>query len=138
MAEKASSRAGMGDVGAGTPWHEEGAILILERTGFWSPGDADQHFSALAAQLSRQRRRHGRARVLVDLNAVSVQAKEVTKNIQQGAAQAYKAGDRVALVTKSALVRLQLQRITGPAETMAFETMDAALRWLNEDAGQEA
>ena len=104
-------------------------ILLIEGTGMLSPSDMRAQMSEFLPVLDQLRRRAGIARVALDLSGAHVQTLPTAEVLQQLSDQLYKAGDRVALICPSALVRMQTKRASG----VPFELLDdreTAIAWL--------
>ncbi|QGP81108.1 hypothetical protein [Sphingobium sp. CAP-1] len=111
-------------------WEPAGFLRVVV-TGLWSDADADAYVAALSARISEVRRLHGVARALVDgrdslVQPASVMAKmEDIQNLLITTP-----GDRAAYVVRSALGRLQAQRLSSTDRLQVFLSIDEATEWL--------
>jgi hypothetical protein len=78
-----------------------------------------------------QRRAAGRAvRVLVDLRLSGMQGPETAVRVVHWTQTIYEAGDRVAMIVASSLVRFRMQRVSRIEDREVFMSPGAARRWL--------
>jgi hypothetical protein len=107
-----------------------GSTIRVIGSGFWTAAYVDDHFDQLEICLVDVRRRLGRAKVLVDLRKSPVQAPDVADRIRIRAQQLYGAGDRVAVVVETSLLKMQLRRATDGQKIQNFISIAAAEMWL--------
>lgn len=108
------------------------AILVDRPEGLWNRDASRRHFSDLGHRLARHRRIHGKGRILVDLSATPVQPQDAFSYVQSDLAGILAPADRIAFAGGGALLRLQKKRLTLPAETGVFETIEDARSWLEQ------
>lgn len=107
-------------------------VIIVKPEGLWDRQQSRDHFAGLRKELVRQRATHGRARVLVDLASMPVQQQDTISSMRIDLAASYLPGDKVALVTTSALLGMQVRRVDLPAQTRLFDDDAEAMVWLQE------
>lgn len=108
-------------------------ILYVKQDGIWSSVEFERHFQALADAIQSQRAEYGRSRVLVDARQAVVQSQEVSGFIQRALNQIHREGDKVAIVSHGALLRMQMKRVTDASITCFFEKIEDAETWLVKD-----
>jgi hypothetical protein len=109
---------------------ERTAIVRTDVRGFWEPGDAVTYFDHLARFIDAARYRHGFARVLVDRRENPVQSAKVAEQMRSANVRLYRPEDRLAIVTGSRLVQMQMRRLISHAGSRAFLTLAEAEVWL--------
>ena len=107
-----------------------GRIVFVVAHGQWTRDEVNEHFDNLAAVVRLHRGLFGRARVLIDLREASVQARDVAQEVNLRTTTTYQSGDMVAVVTRTALLRLQMRRVQGAATYAVFDNREAGLEWL--------
>jgi hypothetical protein len=105
-------------------------IIRITGAGMWTIDYVDVHFAELAVLIDRVRTQNGEVLALVDLSRALVQTAEVAERIHRATARLYGAGDRVALVVQSFLLKAQMKRVTWKENTAIFVSPHAAETWL--------
>lgn len=105
-------------------------VINVVGIGLWSEDVIKCHFASLVDILSNVRATKIPVRVLSDLREAAVQAPEIAQRIAAFTAQAYRPGDRIAILVASSLVKMQMRRSVNNQDTMAFLSPSAAQTWL--------
>ena len=108
-------------------------IVVVEGGGLWTKEAVDEHFDGMQRSFASARARNERVRVLVDLSTADVQVGAVSLRVKERAGRLYQPGDKVALVTQSSLLSMQMRRVSGRARYRQFTDRDAALQWLDQE-----
>lgn len=114
----------------GCHWDEAKGLVHVYGRGSWTMRQIDEHFAQLTLLLARQRERAGQVLVLVDLTNADVQPPEVIHRIRQATTQLYCDQDRVAVIVRTSLLKLQMRRAAEARNTEFFVSRNAALTWL--------
>lgn len=118
----------MGSVGH--KWDEQAGLIRVRGEGLYSLSQVEEHFRTLGATIAHIRASHGRVRVLVDIRDGVVQSAEVAQAVSRWQGRLYSPGDRVALIVKSALHKMQMRRVVNLQITEMFVSETAARTWL--------
>lgn len=111
-------------------WEAPGLLYVIAR-GHWSDADAEEYITALSSKVADIRRSRGNARVLVDGRESMVQPASVMAKL--GGIQSIlisTPGDRAAYVVRSALGKLQAQRLSTTEQLQVFLLPEEARQWL--------
>lgn len=106
-----------------------GSVRIVVRN-FWSEEISQNFLRRLQMVTSIARTRAPNLKVLVDATMMNVHTSSAVEEYTEVEATLYRAGDRIAVVTKSALVKLQFRRFFNSAETEYFDMPQQAETWL--------
>jgi hypothetical protein len=98
----------------------------------WSEADFKAYSAALLPALDENRRRHKRARLLVDRRHAPVQSQSIHIQIRELMENFLAENDAVALLVSSSLVTLQSQRIALRARGCVFRDEESAIAWLKD------
>ena len=98
--------------------------------GFWTIEIADAYFQHLTLFLQAHRSIGSGASILIDLTGADTQAQTVIKRTEEGNISAFDNHDRVAIVTSSSLLKMQIGRTGVGSSTKVFASSDDALAWL--------
>lgn len=120
-----------GKTGPSIAIHLSGDPIRVTGNGFWTATYIDDHFDKLDSAVTDVRRRHGHARVIVDLRKAPVQATDVAERIRIRTQQIYATADRVAVVAETNLLTMQMRRATRSDNIRSFISIDAAQAWLS-------
>jgi hypothetical protein len=113
----------------------EAGVLVARCRGFWSVEDAEHYCDRLEVEASCARRLSGRLRLLVDIVGQSVQSGEVMQSLFRGKAIALRTAlDRVAVVQRVALGKLQTGRVISSGQSRVFDSAAEAMEWLRQEA----
>ncbi|MBW4329428.1 hypothetical protein KY084_00860 [Stakelama sp. CBK3Z-3] len=110
--------------------------ILVEARGAFTEACLAAHFDELARHVADQHER-GCVRALVDLRGARVQPPAVIGLIHRRANELYRDGDRVALITPTSLLKVQLRRILPPDRFGIFVSPGAANHFLDR-AGENA
>ena len=105
-------------------------IIRVVGSGFWRPEEIEAVLDQLAALVARAHADGRGARVLVDMTESGAQLGDTVQRIRRRSAAIYKAGDRLAVVLGSALLKRQVTRVERAADTAIFDDIAAADNWL--------
>jgi hypothetical protein len=106
-----------------------GIIRVVGR-GFWTEDYVDAHFVELGRLVERVRAIGGDILALVDLSEAPVQSPGVVARITAQTGRIYRPADRIAIVVRSSLVKMQIKRAVALPNLEAFLSLNAALTWL--------
>ncbi len=110
-----------------------GGTICVTGIGFFSDACVERHFEDLRQVALMTRPRHPRLKVVIDMRASLVQSASTSARIERETRRIWARDDRIAIVARAGLTRLQLSRIVDGENHRTFETIDAARQWL--DAG---
>ena len=106
-----------------------GAVYIIGR-GFWNDDIVDKHFLELRQMAALARRNAASPRVLVDLRDASVQSPAVAARIKNETLLIWTDADRIAVVLRSTLARMQINRVVDSGNHASFIAIEDARQWL--------
>lgn len=104
-------------------------ILRINRVGVQQLADVDRYLAVLGDIVRDARLRFGRIRVLADLRNAPIRTQEAAERMRVGNLALYRAGDRVALIVESSLLKMQLRRTLVEYQNI-FLSPSAAETWL--------
>jgi len=104
-------------------------IICVSSIGLNTKSIVDAHFAHLKTVVDNERRTHGIARVLLDLQGALVNPPEVASQIRTLSEAVYRPGDRVAVINLTTLLKLQAKRVAFPHHRI-FEDERQAMEWL--------
>lgn len=104
-------------------------ILRINRVGVQQLADVDCYLAVLGDIIRDARLRFGRIRVLADLRNAPIRTQEAAERMRVGNLALYRAGDRVALIVESSLLKMQLRRTLVEYQNI-FLSPSAAETWL--------
>lgn len=105
-------------------------MIVTIATGFQDEPEVQRHLDALEALVKRARSRTGRALHLVDATQAAVQPSSGSATIIKEAFKGRIKVDRCAVVTRSALGKMQIQRLYSGLPVQVFNHRHDALAWL--------
>ncbi len=98
--------------------------------GTWTIADVDR-FHALQKRINdAARARYGALKIVMDLRGAQVVTAEVSAQMQAGSYKIYGPHDQIAVITSSALLRMQLQRAFTIGIVRIFTSQAEAEAWL--------
>lgn len=109
---------------------EEMGLIRTIATGFQTDTDIENHLAQMASLVRRAKAYTGHALHLVDAVDAQVQPATGSGPIQREASRGRIKVDRVAIVTTSALAKMQTQRLYGDMPLRVFDCMQEAIAWL--------
>lgn len=92
--------------------------------------DVECYLAELEDVIASIRQRYGHVRVLADLRRSPVRTQESAERLRLGNMALYRAGDRVALLVESSLLKIQLRRNLIAEYQNIFTSPEAAEMWL--------
>ncbi|WP_447724092.1 hypothetical protein [Sphingomonas koreensis] len=104
-------------------------ILRITRVAVQQLADVDRYLAVLGDVVRDARLRFGRVRVLADLRNSPIRTQEAAERMRVGNLVLYRAGDRVALIVESSLLKMQLRRTLVEYQNI-FLSPHAAETWL--------
>lgn len=104
-------------------------ILRISRVAVQQLADVDRYLAVLGDVVRDARLRFGRVRVLADLRNSPIRTQEAAERMRSGNLALYRAGDRVALIVESSLLKMQLRRTLIEYQNI-FLSPHAAETWL--------
>ena len=110
---------------------ELGFIEITAR-GHWREEDVARYHADVQPFITAARVRLGRVKVFADVCACSVRPSGASVAMMEGNSRLYEPDDRIAVLTSSKLLQLQLQRNSLKDRQRVFIDRHAALEWLRE------
>jgi len=108
-------------------------VIRVAAQGFWSVKQATDHFNQLSASVRDLHGRGIKVSVIVDLRGADAQGQDVAKLLSEDGTGIYRAGDKVAMVVPSSLVKLQLRRVVEVEFHQFFLTLEEAEAWALAD-----
>ena len=110
---------------------EEGKILRVSLSGFLSEAEASTYFADQELYSAEARGRYGRLALLVDRTRCAVLSQGISEEVRHRREAAIKSpADRIALVTSSSLVKMQILRTRESEQIQVFDTVAEAREWL--------
>lgn len=113
-------------------YHASRGLVVLTLMGFLASEESKTCLSQLGDQWENAYRSHGRVLLLIDASKSGVQSPVILDELRHANAQTVGAGDRVAFVVSSNLLKMQFRRATreSPAAVEFFLSTDAAETWI--------
>jgi hypothetical protein len=111
----------------------ERARIHIVSSGFWSAADVDSEFGRLRRLVAVARLQQPCFKVLVDMRGLVVQARDSAERLATVAQSIWTPDDRVALVPRAGLTRMQVDRVMYGDNHRLFENIDRAREWLYGD-----
>lgn len=109
-------------------------LLRVAMRGFWTMDTFNAYMRDCGAAMQQLVTRHGRFDTLGDCNDFPIQGPDVSAAFEHLKEMSAKTPqNRIAIVTSSALSRLQAERLVGNAHSRIFGSQAAALEWLGLD-----
>ena len=107
-------------------------LLRIAMRGFWTIETFHDYVRDCGAAIQEFVARHGRFDTLGDCNHFPIQGPEVSAGFERLKEMSDKTPqNRIAIVTASALSRIQAERLVGNPHSRIFATEAAALEWLD-------
>lgn len=105
------------------------AVIRTRCVGLKLGEEVDRYLAVLEPIVADMRACHGRVRVLADLRNAPIRTQEAADKMRAGNLRLYRAGDRIALIVESSLLKMQLRR-TLIASQNIFVSPNAAETWV--------
>lgn len=110
---------------------ESPPLLCITMRGFWTMPIFDRYMAECGAAIAGLMRDHGRFDTIGNCNDFPIQGPDVAAAFERLKALAAATPDnRIAIITASALGRMQALRLVGNAHSRIFATEAAARAWL--------
>jgi hypothetical protein len=108
-------------------------LVMFRHSGFWTPMEAPAWLD-IATRIRQEAERDGPYDILTDLLGGAPQTPAVARAIEENAISMDSAlVRRNAIITESAIVRMQIRRQVGGAWDVAFfDTVEAGLAWIRQ------
>ncbi|MDR6850579.1 hypothetical protein J2Y54_000072 [Sphingomonas sp. BE123] len=103
-------------------------LLRIRCVGLRLGDEVDRYLAVLDPIVADMRACFGRVRVLADLRNAPIRTQDAADRMRAGNLRLYRAGDRVALIVESSLLKMQLRR-TLVAYQNIFVSPNAAETW---------
>ncbi len=112
-------------------------IIRSVSTGMTPPEELEVYVQELRRLRDRERARTGLFLHLVDAREGAVQSQWASERLSKHTASdgGLVDHDKTAVVVNSAIVKMQVARLTGHTQYATFTDMDEAIAWLKADAG---
>ena len=109
-------------------------LIRVTLHGFWTMEIFNAYMEDCGRAIQSLMARHGRFDTLGDCNDFPVQGPEVSAGFERLKELSNKTPqNRIALYTRSALGRMQAERLCGNPHSKVFASEEAAIAWLNAD-----
>lgn len=106
-----------------------GDLIVATLGGFFTLPQVVAYTGEAEAMIERCLHTHNGYRILIDISDCAIQSQEVTAAFERHVAGVPRSR-RVAVVTKSPIIRMQIRRIIGRPELAVFEHVSEALVWM--------
>ena len=110
--------------------HPPGDLIITTLEGFFSLAQVAVYADAAERLIRQCSIAHGTYRILIDISGCAIQSQDVTAAFGRHVARVPRSR-RVAVVTQSPMIRMQIRRIVGRAELAVFADGEDARSWLD-------
>lgn len=111
-------------------------LIDVRLSGFFEVADAEEYVAAIKDMFFRARMAAG-YRIIIDCSECQLQKQEVLAVFAKHMAEFPKA-KRIAVVTGSSLIRMQIKRVMTQSYMEIFEDRQAAHHWVINDAVEKA
>jgi hypothetical protein len=116
----------------------ENDLIAIELEGFWTESDFEQFMVDEHAALNRLQCQIGKHILLCDLTKLNVVAQDVGTRIATDLnSQGPRDAEWIAIIIKSALLKLQMQRLLTRSNAHIFEDVKSAREWLLTSSGRQ-
>ena len=106
-------------------------VIHVSGSGRWTKARSDTHSRELRALVEDCRARGLDIRVLCDLRAMAVDCADLLEHSGRSSRKIYRPKDRIAILVKTSLAKMQLRRGDSIGNVEMFLSTDAAKTWLN-------
>lgn len=104
-------------------------LIRISCTGLRLGEEVDRYLAVLEPIVTDMRACYGRVRVLADLRNAPIRTQEAVDRMRAGNLRLYRAGDRIALIVESSLLKMQLRRTLVEYQNI-FVSPNAAETWV--------
>ncbi len=111
-------------------WDASSGLIRVNGLGFWNSGEIDVILDGIARLVGVARSQSEQVRVLIDLGDNGAQMGDTVDRLKKRSASIYATGDRIAIVLRSSLLKMQVARVERSAESRTFSTVEEAEGWL--------
>lgn len=108
-----------------------GDLIVSTLAGFFSLPEVAAYSAETEALIERCSLAHGGYRILIDVSECAIQSQDVTAAFSRHVAGVPRSR-RVAVVTTSPIIRMQIRRIVGRPELAVFEDLPEARIWIDD------
>ncbi|MDO6412874.1 hypothetical protein Q4F19_00620 [Sphingomonas sp. BIUV-7] len=111
--------------------HDQSSDIIrVSDLAVQSVEEIDRYLGELGREIAAMRARRGTVRLLADLRHSPIRSQAAAERLRRGNLTLYRAGDRVALLVESSLMKMQLRRNLVADYQNIFVSPHAAETWL--------
>jgi hypothetical protein len=114
-----------------------GDLIISTLEGFFSLPQVAAYTREVEALIGRCSLSHGGYRIVIDISTCAIQSQEVTAAFARHVSSVPRSR-RVAVVTRSSIIRMQIRRVIGRPELAVFEHLPEALLWIDATQKEQA
>lgn len=111
---------------------DQRGVIRICCTGLRLGEEVDRYLAILEPIIADMRACHVRVRVLADLRNAPIRTQEAADKMRAGNLRLYRAGDRIALIVESSLLKMQLRRTLVEYQNI-FVSPNAAETWVTAD-----
>jgi hypothetical protein len=108
----------------------DGPVVRINAGGIWDAEAADAYSSDIARVVEEARRTRPLLRAIVDRSAGPTFLEGVPERLLATYKQILRAGDRIAMIVDSSLIKGHIRRVADREETQSFLSLSAARTWL--------
>ncbi len=109
--------------------NREQKIVSVIYSGFYGVADVRDHADKLRMVISREFGKTPHFSIMMDMIDCSVQSQETTSCFQ-AQLKGFPKAARIAIITESALAKIQMSRLMGYSNLKIFDHKEKALTWL--------
>lgn len=110
-------------------------VLEVECAGFWSMEEADSFMMAFRAASDKLRDRTSVLNVIMDGSGCAVQSPAVMEKLDTFYKSVLRCeGDRIAIISRSTLLKMQTERLLNNDRIRGFVSIDEARDWISSNA----
>ncbi|MBM6578263.1 hypothetical protein KCP91_17900 [Microvirga sp. SRT01] len=114
------------------------SVILIHVEGFFDLPTLRDHFAENAAVVKRWRAADRPIRVLINAVDLKPHSPEGQACVQDATGRIYQAGDKVAVLVSSSLVKMQMRRALSRGDILNFFISEsAALTWLDVQQDQD-
>ena len=112
--------------------HPTGDLIVSTLSGFFNIDQVAAYTREAESLIGRCSLECGSYRIVIDISDCAIQSQEVTAAFARHVAGVPRSR-RVAVVTASSIIRMQIRRIVGRPELAVFDEMADARRWIAQE-----
>lgn len=114
-----------------------GDLIVATLAGFFNIPQVAAYATDIEALIERCSMSHGGYRILIDIVECAIQSQDVTAAFGRHVAGVPRS-KRVAVVTTSSIIRMQIRRIVGRPELAVFKDLSEARAWIDRSCQERA